>query len=62
VEKESILEGKIDSLMRRFEKMEMEKKEDQDLKAAEARSTCEECGEYAMSAKIVQRKPKRSTT
>jgi hypothetical protein len=32
--------------MRRLEKMEMEKKEAQDLKAAEARSTCEECGEY----------------
>jgi hypothetical protein len=41
VEKENILEGKIDSLMRRLEKMELEKKEDQDLKAAEARSTCE---------------------
>jgi hypothetical protein len=41
-----ILEGKIDSLMRRLEKMEIEKKEAQDLKAAEARSTCEECGEY----------------
>jgi ribosomal protein L32 len=26
--------------------MEMEKKETQDVKAAEARSTCEECGEY----------------
>jgi hypothetical protein len=46
VEEESIHEGKIDSLMRRFEKMEIEKKEAQDLKAAEARSTCEECGEY----------------
>ena len=46
VEKEDILEGKIDSLMRRLEKMEIEKKEAQDLKAAEARSTCEECGEY----------------
>jgi hypothetical protein len=46
VEKENILEGKIDSLMRRVEKMEIEKKEAQDLKAAEARSTCEECGEY----------------
>jgi hypothetical protein len=45
VEKEDIHEGKIDSLMRRLEKMEMEK-EDQDLKAAEAKSTCEECGEY----------------
>jgi hypothetical protein len=44
--KENILEGKIDSLMRRLEKMELEKKEAQDLKAAEARSTCEECGEY----------------
>jgi hypothetical protein len=46
VEKENILEGKIDSLMRRLEKMEIEKKEAQDLKAAEARSTCEACGEY----------------
>jgi ribosomal protein L32 len=46
VEKEDILEGKIDSLMRRLEKMEIEKKESQDLKAAEAISTCEECGEY----------------
>jgi hypothetical protein len=46
VEKENILEGKIDSLMRRLETMEIEKKEAQDLKAAEARSTCEECGEY----------------
>jgi hypothetical protein len=46
VEKENILEGKIDSLMRRLEKMEIEKKEAQDLKAAEARSTCKECGEY----------------
>jgi hypothetical protein len=46
VEKENILEGKIDSLMRRLEKMEIEKKEAQDLKAAKARSTCEERGEY----------------
>jgi hypothetical protein len=46
VEKDDILEGKIDSLMRRFENMEIEKKEAQDLKAAEERSTCEECGEY----------------
>jgi high-affinity K+ transport system ATPase subunit B len=46
VEKEDILKGKIDSLMRRLEKMEIEKKEAQDVKAAEARSTCEECGEY----------------
>jgi hypothetical protein len=41
VEKENILEDKIDSLMRRLEKMETEKKEAQDLKAAKARSTCE---------------------
>jgi hypothetical protein len=40
VEKENILEGKIDSLMRRLEKMEIENKEAQDLKVAEARSTC----------------------
>jgi hypothetical protein len=46
VEKENILEGKIDSLMQRLEKMEIEKKEAQDLKATEARSTCEECREY----------------
>jgi hypothetical protein len=38
VEKEDILEGKIDSLMRRLEKMEIEKKEAQDLKAAKVRS------------------------
>jgi hypothetical protein len=41
VEKEDILEGKIDSLMRRLEKMEIEKKEAKDIKAAKARSTCE---------------------
>jgi hypothetical protein len=46
VEKEDIIEGKIDLLMRRLEKMEIEKKEAQDLKVAEARSTCEEYGEY----------------
>jgi hypothetical protein len=46
-EKEDILEGKIDSLMQRLEKMEIEKKEAQDLKATGARSTCEECGEYS---------------
>jgi hypothetical protein len=45
VEKENILQGKIDSLVRRLEKMEIEKKDAQDLKAAKARSTCEECGE-----------------
>jgi hypothetical protein len=46
MEKEDILEGKIDSLIRRLEKMVIEKKEAQDLKAAEATSTCEECGGY----------------
>jgi hypothetical protein len=46
VEKEDILEGKIDLLMRKLEKMKIEKKEAQDLKPTEARSTCEECGEY----------------
>jgi hypothetical protein len=46
VEKEDILEGKIDSLMWRLEKMEIEKKEAQDVKAVEARSTCEECREH----------------
>ena len=48
VEREEVLEWKIDSLMRRLEKMEVEKREAQaiDLKASEQRSTCEECGEY----------------
>jgi hypothetical protein len=46
VEKENLLEGKIDSLMRRLERIELEKKEAQDLKAVEERSTCEECKEY----------------
>jgi hypothetical protein len=46
VEKEDILEGKINSLMWRLKKMEIEKKEAQDFKAAKAKSTCEECGEY----------------
>jgi hypothetical protein len=38
------LEWHIDFLKRRMEKMEIER-ESQDLKAAEARSTCEECEE-----------------
>jgi hypothetical protein len=46
VEKVYILEGKIDSLMWRLGKMEIEKKGAQDLKAAEARSTFEECKDY----------------
>jgi hypothetical protein len=40
-----ILEWHIDFLKRRMEKMDMER-EAQDLKADEARSTCEECDEY----------------
>jgi hypothetical protein len=39
------LEWHIGLLKRRMEKMEIER-EAQDLKAAEARSTCEECEEY----------------
>jgi hypothetical protein len=39
------LEWHIDFLMRRMEKMDIVR-EAQDLKAAEARSTCEECEEY----------------
>jgi excinuclease UvrABC nuclease subunit len=46
VEKEDILEGKIDSLMQRLEKMEIEKKEAQDFKVA----------------RIIRRKPRCSTT
>jgi hypothetical protein len=46
VEKEDILEGKIDLLMRRLEKIEIEEKEAQDVKDAEERSTCEEYREY----------------
>jgi hypothetical protein len=39
------LEWHIGLLKRRMEKIEIEK-EAQDLKVAEARSTCEECEEY----------------
>jgi hypothetical protein len=39
------LEWHIDFLKRRMEKMDIER-EAQDLKAAEAKSTCEECEEY----------------
>jgi hypothetical protein len=58
VENENILEGKINSLMQRLEKMEIEKKEAQHLKAAEARSTCEECGEYGHVQKDFSEKAK----
>ena len=47
VDKMEILGGKIDSLMRRFEKMESGRAEE--VKATEARMTCEECGEYGHS-------------
>ena len=64
VEREEVLEGKIDSLMRRLEKMEVEKREAQaiDLKAAEARSTCEEYGENDHEKRIARRKARCSTT
>jgi hypothetical protein len=62
VEKEEILDGKINSLMRRLEKMEIEKKEAQDLKAAEARSIVKSAENMAMSIRIVRRKPRCSTT
>jgi hypothetical protein len=42
--------------------MEIENKEAQELKVVEARSTCEECGDMAMSTRIVRRKPRCSTT
>jgi hypothetical protein len=47
------LEWHIDFLKRRMEKMEIER-EAQDLKAAETKSTCEECEEYD----YVQGKPR----
>ena len=60
VEREEVLEGKIDSLMRRLENMEVEKREAQaiDLKEAEARSKCEECGEYGHDQKNCPEKAK----
>ena len=47
VDKMEILGGKIDSLMRRFERMESGRAEE--VKATEARMTCEECGDYIHS-------------
>ncbi|WVZ71202.1 hypothetical protein U9M48_019817 [Paspalum notatum var. saurae] len=49
VEKMEILGGKIDSLMRRIEKMESGRAEE--VKFTEAMMTCEECGEYDHSKK-----------
>jgi hypothetical protein len=57
-EKEDILKGKIDSLMRRLENMEIEKKGAQDLKAAKERSTCDECGGYGYVHKDCPEKAK----
>jgi cysteinyl-tRNA synthetase len=51
------LEWHIDFLKRRMEKMDIER-EAQDLKAAEARSTCEECEEYVH----IQGKPRFNTS
>ncbi|WVZ81204.1 hypothetical protein U9M48_028614 [Paspalum notatum var. saurae] len=47
MEKVDILGGKIDSLMRRIEKMESGRAEE--VKSTEAMMTCEECGEYGHS-------------
>jgi hypothetical protein len=62
VEKEDILEGKIDSLMRRLEKMEIEKKEAQDVKAPKQDPHVKSAENMAMSTRIVRRKPRCSTT
>ncbi|WVZ70776.1 hypothetical protein U9M48_019416 [Paspalum notatum var. saurae] len=43
-----ILGGKIDSLMRRFEKMESGRAEE--VKSTDYMMTCEECGEYGHSS------------
>ncbi|WVZ70998.1 hypothetical protein U9M48_019625 [Paspalum notatum var. saurae] len=43
-----ILGGKIDSLMRRFEKMESGEREE--VKSTDYMMTCEECGEYGHSS------------
>jgi hypothetical protein len=50
------LEWHIGLLKRRMEKMEIEK-EAQHLKAAEARSTCEECEEYEVNPDLMQVRP-----
>ena len=48
VDKMEILGGKIDSLMRRFEKMESGRAEE--VKSTDYMMTCEECGEYGHSS------------
>jgi hypothetical protein len=61
VDKENILEGKIDSLMRRLEKIEIEKKEAQNWPPKQDPPAKNAEG-MAMSTRIVQRKPKCSIT
>ncbi|XP_004974674.1 uncharacterized protein LOC101772613 [Setaria italica] len=46
VERDQLLKKKMDSLMRRLEKMEIKEAQAIDLKVVEARSTYEECGDY----------------
>jgi hypothetical protein len=61
VEKENILEGKIDSLMRRLEKMEVEKRI-KTLRSPKQDPHAKNVESMAMSTKIVRRKPNCSTT
>ena len=56
VEQMEILGGKIDSLMRRFEKMESGRAEE--VKSTEATMTCEECGDYGRSRESCPQKAK----
>ena len=64
VEREEVLEGKIDLLMRRLEKMEVEKKEAQaiDLKVPKQGLHVKNVESTAMSKIIARRKPRCSTT
>jgi hypothetical protein len=61
VEKEDILEGKIDLLMQRMEKMEIEKKEAQDLRLPKQEPHVKSAENMAMSTRIARRKPRCST-
>jgi hypothetical protein len=61
VEKEYLLEGNIDSFMRRGVGEDGDRKE-RSSRAAEARSTYEECGEYGHVQKIASKKPRWSIT
>jgi hypothetical protein len=62
VEKEDIIEDKIDSLMRRLEKMEIEKKKAQYLRLAKQYPHVKSAENMAMSKRIARRKPRCSTT